>query len=82
MVHTAWQNMDPMWIYHFIESINNTILADNIAKQVTDAPKTSQEAFEKAFMLEAGLKFAEDIAIHGHDSCSHEIHDGCVHHVK
>ena len=36
-----------MKIYHFMANINNTAIADKIAKQVWDAPRMLQDAFKK-----------------------------------
>ena len=44
-----------MTIYYFVTSVNNTSIADRIAKQVQYAPGTLQDAFERALTLEAGL---------------------------
>ena len=48
-----------MRIYHFVTSINNTSIADKIAKQVWYAPRTLQDALERALTLEAGLHLAK-----------------------
>ena len=58
---TAQDNTDPTRIYHFVSSINNTSIADRIAKQVWYAPRTLQDAFERALILEARLQLAEGI---------------------
>ena len=42
-------------------SINNTNIADKIAKQVQYAPRTLQDAFKRALILEAGLQLAEGV---------------------
>ena len=45
-----------MRIYHFVTSI-----ADNSAKQLWYAPRTSQNAFYRTLTLEAGQQLAKDI---------------------
>ena len=56
MDKTTHENFHLMWIYQFVVHINNTPIADKIAKQVRDATKTLQEAFEKALTMRAGLQ--------------------------
>ena len=52
-----------MRIYHFIVSINNTSIAEKIAKQVQYTLRTLQDAFERALTLEAGLQLAKGVHI-------------------
>ena len=90
---TACENANPIQIYHFVASINNTTIADKIAKQVREDPKMLQKAFEKALMVEAGQQLAQgvhlgwspqvmEIFADSHNSCSHDVHDGCIHQVQ
>ena len=51
----AHKNMDPMRIYHFVASINNTMIVDKIAKQVQDAARIMQGVFDKALTPGATL---------------------------
>ena len=48
---TAPDNNDPMRIYNFVASINNTTITDKIAKQVQNAPKVLQDEFKKVKVL-------------------------------
>ena len=48
---TAYENTDPVRIYHFVTSINNTNIADKIATQMWYAPKTLQDAFKGLSLL-------------------------------
>ena len=41
--------------------MSKTSIADKIAKQVWYAPRTLQDAFERALVLEAGLQLDEGI---------------------
>ena len=45
----------------FCQYINNTSIAEKIAKQGQYAPQTLQDAFERALTLEAGLKLAKGV---------------------
>ena len=53
------ENKDPKRICHFVTSINNTNKADKIAKQVWYAPRSLQDAFERALNLEAFLQLTK-----------------------
>ena len=77
-----------MRIYHFVTSINNTNIADKIAKQVWYTPKTLQDALKRALNLEAGLHLAKGVHL-GRSfqvmqvstgvSCHQDGLEGCVH---
>ena len=41
--------------------MNNTSIADKIAKQVWYTPRTLQAAFKRAFTLEAGLQLDKGV---------------------
>ena len=58
---TAHENTDPTRLYHFVASINNTTIADKIAKQVQDVPQTLQDVFEKALTLGAGSQLVDGV---------------------
>ena len=58
-----------MKVYHFVASINNTTIADKIAKQVQYAPRTLQEDFKGAITLEASLQLAKGV----HLGRSHQV---------
>ena len=44
-----------------VSSINNTMIADKIDKEMRDAPRILQETFKKAVTLEAGLQLTGGI---------------------
>ena len=50
-----------MRIYYFVASISNTTIADQIAKQVWDAPRMLQDTFDKVLTLEASLQLADGV---------------------
>ena len=50
-----------MRIYHFGTSINNTSIADKIAKKIWYVPRTLQDAFKRVLTLEAGLQLAKGV---------------------
>ena len=60
---TAQENADPMRIYYFVTSINNTSIADKIAKQVWYGHRTLQDAFERALTVGAGLQLATGVLL-------------------
>ena len=53
MDKTTYGNLNPVSIYHFIASISNTTIAENIAKLIWDSPGTLQDVFKNALALEA-----------------------------
>ena len=88
---TVQENTDSTGIYHFVTSINNTSIADKIAKQVRYAPRTLQDAFKRALTLEAGLQLAKGVHLGRSPqvmqvSTSAPCHPnglkGCVHYVN
>ena len=58
---TTLDNRDPMRINHFVTSINNTSIADKIAKQVWYALRTLQDIFIRPLAFEAGLQLAKGV---------------------
>ena len=50
-----------MRIYHFVANINNTSLANKIAKQVQYALRTLQDEFERALALEVVLQLTKGV---------------------
>ena len=84
----AWENTDPMWIYHFVTSIDNTSIADKIVKQVWYVPRTLQDTFKRALVLEVGLQLSKGVhwgrspqvmQISTSVSCHHNGLEGYVH---
>ena len=80
-----------MWIYHFVTRINNTSIADKIAKQVQYALRTLQDSFKRALTLEAGLQLAKGVhlgrfpqvmQVSPSTPCHHDGLEGCVHQVN
>ena len=63
MAKTAYENMDPTWIDHFVASINNTTIGDNIGQHVIDAPAMLQEAFDNTLKLETGLRHSSRMTV-------------------
>ena len=81
------ENTDQTRIYHFVSSINQ--YRDKVAKQVWYAPRTLQDAFERALTLETGLQLAEDLGrspqvmqVSTSAPCHHNSLEGCVHQVN
>ena len=52
----AWENTDPMRIYHVISSIT-----DKIDKHVWNTPRAFKYAFKYALIPEAALQLAESV---------------------
>ena len=80
-----------MRIYYYVVSINNTSIADKIAKQVQYALRTEQDAFKRALTLEAGLQLAKHahlgrsiqvVQVSSSVSCHHHSREGCEHKVN
>ena len=76
---------------YFVASINNTNIADKIAKQAGYTLKTLQDAFKRALTLEAGLQLAKGIhlgrspqvmQVSASVSCHHDGLKGYVHQVN
>ena len=59
MDKTTHESTNPIIINDFVASISNTTIADKITKQMWYAPRTLQDVFKKALMLEDGLQLAE-----------------------
>ena len=79
MVLTVHENTDPVRIYHFVVSINNTTIADKIMKQVRDAPRILQDALKKALTLEASIQLTEHVHLGRPQVCrSQQIHHSQV----
>ena len=57
---TADQDTDPTRWCRWLTSINNTFISDKIAR-LQEPPRTLQECFEQALVIEAGLQFSEGI---------------------
>ena len=87
---TAWENTDPTRMYHFVACINNTSIADKIAKPVQYTPRTLHDSFERALALEGGLQLAKGVhfgrspqvmQVLTSASCHHDGLEGCVYQV-
>ena len=76
---TACENTNPMNIYHFVSIINNTNIADKIAKQVLYTLKILQDAFERALTLKAGLQLAKSVHL-GTSPQVRQVSTGVSHH--
>ena len=76
----AWENTDTTRIYHFVVSINNSTIADKIAKQVWYAPRTLQDAFKWTLTLEAGLQLAKGVHLGRSTQVMHVSTSASCHH--
>ena len=69
-----------MRINHFVASINNTNIADKIAKQVWYAPRTLQDAFKRALAFQAGLQLATGVHLVRSSQVMQVSTSVCCHH--